>query len=138
MNEIMPYMNERVENGTAAFIVHAGDFVGGGGLAENARCNEYVSRKLKFFVSLFVLMHKNSHSLLPSQMFQSRYDVFSTGANFMIVPGDVSFNSYKCIHIIAHELIHLIQLIFFLSLCPLLRMIGMNVMTMTLTVTQVH
>ena len=28
----------------------------------------------------------------PLHMFQSRYDVFSTGANFMLLPGDVSFS----------------------------------------------
>ena len=48
MGEIMPYMNERVESGEAAFIVHTGDFVGGGGLAENARCNEYVRGSFLF------------------------------------------------------------------------------------------
>ena len=87
----MPYMNQRVESGEAAFIVHTGDLVGGGGLAENARCNEYVSRSFHFLF-LFIMMYKNSHSLLPLQMFQSRYDVFSTGTNFMLLPGDVSFS----------------------------------------------
>ena len=87
----MPYMNERVENGTAAFIAHAGDIVGGSGFADNARCNEYVRRELSFF--LFLIMDVQELTLIASllQMFQSRYDVLSTSANFILVPGDVSF-----------------------------------------------
>ena len=60
----MPYMNEKVENGIAAFIAHAGDIVGGSGFADNARCNEYVRRELSFF--LFLIMDVQELTLLAS------------------------------------------------------------------------
>ena len=58
-------MNEKVENGAAAFIAHAGDIVGGSGFADNARCNEYVSRELSFFC-FFVRYDVQELTLLAS------------------------------------------------------------------------
>jgi len=65
-DSLIPYMNGRIEDGDAAFVVHTGDFIRGGGPASNTRCT--------------------GHS------FSSRKRLFARSANFLVVPGDNDWN----------------------------------------------
>jgi len=90
---LIPYMNSKIASGDAAFIAHAGDFLGeltwavpgqslysslevistvsvrssgGSGFSASPRCNQYA--------------------------FASRRDLFGTGTNLLLVPGDNDWN----------------------------------------------
>jgi len=61
-NSIIPFMNSVISAGDAAFILHAGDIMKGGDVAESKRCTSY--------------------------NFNSRKDLFANASNFLLVPGD--------------------------------------------------
>eukprot|EP01083_Nonionella_stella_P024110 66678_1 len=65
-DNLIPYMNEQIDAGEASFIAHAGDIIKGTGLGGNLRCTPY--------------------------SFASRKNLFSTGDNLLLVPGDNDWN----------------------------------------------
>eukprot|EP00986_Skeletonema_menzelii_P006648 scaffold2532_cov79-Skeletonema_menzelii.AAC.9 len=65
-DNIIPYINDKVVNGDAAFALHVGDFIKGGTLASNKRCSE--------------------------ASFESRKTLFNQCTNLLLSPGDNEWN----------------------------------------------
>ena len=65
-SNIIPYINDKLASGEAAFVVHVGDFIKGNKSAPNKRCSD--------------------------ASFESRKTLFSQCSNFLITPGDNEWN----------------------------------------------